>query len=497
LDRAAAATGEVRSVMEQPRLGIIADDLTGAADTAAAIARPGAPVRAWLGSRPLGPVASAVAVTTDSRHRPADQAVEATRASAEALREAGATLLYKKVDSNLRGNVAAELGAVMEVAGGPVLFAPAFPQRGRTTVGGVQSVEGVPVAETEMGRDPQAPARCSDVVRLLVDGWRTEVRPTVQLCPLEVVRAGAEAIRARLREGEVLVCDAETDADLEAAAEAALAHPEVRLVGGCAGLAAALARRLYGERPRATWPEGWRGPGGAEWQYGGRGRRGGADLTPRPPPQEWGGGACTRHAWAKPLGSDKTVSGHSHSLRSHSRGPCLAVLASASATLTAQVEHAASRGLAAIPFSCANVAEGDEVLPELGEAIARTVAALAEGRDALVYSVGTAGSRLVPARHDPARWVELVVEQLAHLALVSVRQGRPRALLVGGGSTAQGVLGALGATALDIDDEPLPGLAAGLVVGGELDQRPVALKPGAAGGPEAVTALMWYLGKRA
>jgi uncharacterized protein YgbK (DUF1537 family) len=68
---------------------------------------------------------------------------------------------------------------------------------------------------------------------------------------------------------------------------------------------------------------------------------------------------------------------------------------------------------------------------------------------------------------------------------------------VGGGSTAQGVLGARGATALDIDDEPLPGLAAGLVVGGELDQRPVALKPGAAGGPEAVTALMWYLGKRA
>jgi uncharacterized protein YgbK (DUF1537 family) len=422
--------------MELPRLGIIADDLTGAADTAAALARPGAPVRAWLGPRPLGPVVSAVAVTTDSRHRPLDQAAEAARESAAALRSAGVTILYRKVDSNLRGNVAAELAAAMEVAGGPVLFAPAFPQRGRTTVGGVQCIEGVPVAETEMGRDPQAPARCSDVVQLLIDGWQAGVRATVQLCPLEVVRAGPEAIRARLREGGVLVCDAETDADLEAIAEAALAHPQVRLMAGCAGLAAAVARRLYGERPRAAWPE-------------------------------------TR------------------------RGPCLAVLASASAALTAQVAHAAARGVAAVPLSCADVAGGDEALPGLRETITRAVAALAEGRDALVYSVGTAGSRLVPARHDPARWVELVVEHLAHLAFVSVRQGRPRALLVGGGSTAQSVLDALGATAVDIDDEPLPGLAAGLIVGGELDRRPVALKPGAAGGPEAVTVLMWYLGKRA
>lgn len=430
------AIGEVRSIVEPPRFGIIADDLTGAADTAAALARPGAPVRAWLGPRPLGPVASAVAVTTDSRHRPADQAATTTRASAAALRAAGATLLYKKIDSNLRGNIAAELAAAMEIADGPVLLAPAFPQRGRTTVGGVQLIDGVPVAETEMGRDPQAPARCSDVVRLLIDEWRTEVRPAVQLCPLEVVRAGPGAIRERLRDGVVLVCDAETDGHLEAAARAALAHPQLRLVVGCAGLAAALARQRYGERPRLTWPE-------------------------------------------------------------ERRGPCLAVLASASAVLTAQVEHAAAQGLVAIPFSCADLTEGDETLPEVEDAIARAVAALTEGRDALAYSVGSAGSRRVSLQDDPARWVELVVERLAHLASVSVRQGRPRGLLVGGGSTARGVLGALGATALDVDDEPLPGLAAGLIVGGELDRRPVALKPGAAGGLEAVTALMWYLGKRA
>ncbi len=417
--------------MDSPRLGIIADDVTGAADTAAALARPGAPVRVWLGPRPLGPVDSAVAVTTDSRHRAADQAAEVTRESAAALRDAGATLLYKKIDSNLRGNVAVELAAAMSVVRGPVLLAPAFPQRGRTTVGGIQCINGVPVAETEMRRDPQAPVVCSHVAELLAAAVAR-----VELCPLEVVRASPEAIRARLCDGAVLVCDAETDADLEAAAQAALGHPEVRLIAGCAGLAAALARRLFGERPRPTWPEA-------------------------------------------------------------RRGSCLAVLASASATLAAQVEHAAAQDIAAIPFSCARLTEEGGALPELRETIARTIAALAAGRDALVYSIGTAGSRLVSSRYDPARWVEIVVEHLAHLALVSVRQGRPRALLVGGGSTAQGVLGALGVTALEVDDEPLPGLAAGRMVGGELDGRPVALKPGAAGGPEAVSVLMWYLGKRA
>jgi uncharacterized protein YgbK (DUF1537 family) len=91
----------------------------------------------------------------------------------------------------------------------------------------------------------------------------------------------------------------------------------------------------------------------------------------------------------------------------------------------------------------------------------------------------------------------LVVEHLAHLAYIVIRQAAPRALLVGGGATAQAVLGVLTARGLEIDDEPQPGIAAGSVVGGEFAGRPIALKPGAAGGKEAAAELLRYLARRA
>ena len=61
-------------------------------------------------------------------------------------------LVYKKVDSALRGNLGAEIRAVLDgfSAARAVLLAPALPANGRTTVGGRQLLGGVPVHETEM-----------------------------------------------------------------------------------------------------------------------------------------------------------------------------------------------------------------------------------------------------------------------------------------------------------------------------------------------------------
>ena len=54
--------------------------------------------------------------------------------------------IYKKTDSALRGNIGAELEAMMQASGEEQLpFVPAFPQIGRTTVNGTHFIEGVPV----------------------------------------------------------------------------------------------------------------------------------------------------------------------------------------------------------------------------------------------------------------------------------------------------------------------------------------------------------------
>ena len=409
-------------------VGITADDLTGATDTAAAFARPGAPVRVSLDLQPAAATAErhAFAVTTNTRGAAADEVFDLVSESASNLRMAGATLIFKKVDSNLRGNVGAELAAVLDILGGPIMFAPAFPARGRTMIGGTVFANGVPVAETEMGRDPEAPVTHSNVIALL-----QHQRPGVQVapCTLDLVRAGAEVMRAQLRPGVIVICEAETDDDLDLIAEAILSHSPLPTVAGGAGLAAALARRLMGNRPPSVWPPG-------------------------------------------------------------SAGPVLGVLASASSSLLAQARYAASqRDVAVVPFPCEKLTWEEQPVLELTTGTERAVTALVAGRHTLLYAAGK-----LPEVERP---VDLVVEHLAHLAYIVIRQAAPRALLVGGGATAQAVLGVLTARGLEIDDEPQPGIAAGSVVGGEFAGRPIALKPGAAGGKEAVAELLRYLARRA
>jgi len=92
--------------------------------------------------------------------------------------------------------------------------------------------------------------------------------------------------------------------------------------------------------------------------------------------------------------------------------------------------------------------------------------------------------------------VDLIVEHLAHLSFAVTKQARPAAFIVGGGATAHGVLVTLGTVAIQIDAEPLPGIAAGVTMGGHFAERPVVLKPGAAGEETSLIFLIRYLRHR-
>lgn len=123
------------------RLVIVADDLTGALDAAAPFADRGLVVRvathgAALDRAAIG--ADVVAVSTRSREIAPD-AARAAVASVLARVPAGVAL-FKKVDSRLKGNIAAELAAFPD---GPVLAVPALPEFGRVVRGGVVSGWGV------------------------------------------------------------------------------------------------------------------------------------------------------------------------------------------------------------------------------------------------------------------------------------------------------------------------------------------------------------------
>lgn len=216
-----------------PEIAVVADDLTGAADTGAQLVRAGYRTAVvFRGAEIPSAGLDAVVLDTDSRTMPAVLAEKRVVEAGHAVR--GARIVYKKMDSTLRGNVAVELSAALGTTGRErVVLAPAFPAAGRTTVGGVQLVRGIPVHETEMRDDPRTPVTEAHLPTLLAGAFgRIGVLSTKDL-------ADPELIHRTLQENVCVVADAESDPDL-AALVRAVPDPERVLWAGSAGLALAL-----------------------------------------------------------------------------------------------------------------------------------------------------------------------------------------------------------------------------------------------------------------
>ena len=132
-----------------PRLLVIADDLTGGADTGAAWAAAGLETVVHWGRAPF-PDSDILVLSTDNRDAPAEQARQRSAAAAEAAATSGVGLVYQKIDSTLRGHPAADaLTTMVGIGAGRMLVAPAFPAQGRTTVDGRQLIDGKLLGDSE------------------------------------------------------------------------------------------------------------------------------------------------------------------------------------------------------------------------------------------------------------------------------------------------------------------------------------------------------------
>ena len=130
------------------RVAIIADDLTGALDTASPFACRGA--RVFCFTEPdainieVAADADVISVSTNSRHMPPDEAAAAVKATAEKIRALSLDIVLKKIDSRLKGNVTVECEAVASVFElNRLLVVPAAPDIGRYVIKG--AVEGAGV----------------------------------------------------------------------------------------------------------------------------------------------------------------------------------------------------------------------------------------------------------------------------------------------------------------------------------------------------------------
>jgi uncharacterized protein YgbK (DUF1537 family) len=133
---------------------IIADDLTGAADCGAACAAHGLETVVVLDESGGLPPAQVVAIDANTRAMTREAAAAET---ARIVREYSARIVYKKIDSTLRGNAGAEVAAALEAYRGMGLpqavtvVAPAFPAVGRTTKNGRMYVRGEAIENRDIG----------------------------------------------------------------------------------------------------------------------------------------------------------------------------------------------------------------------------------------------------------------------------------------------------------------------------------------------------------
>jgi uncharacterized protein YgbK (DUF1537 family) len=148
-------------------IGVIADDLTGAAELGAVGLRHGLRAEIVVKGKPSGE-ADLVCVDTDSRSCVSEEAGRRAASAAKLLCEAKANWIYKKVDSVLRGQVTAEVESVMkQLRLKRVLLLPANPSLGRKIRDGRYFVRGRLIHKTEFARDPEHPRTSAKVLQLL------------------------------------------------------------------------------------------------------------------------------------------------------------------------------------------------------------------------------------------------------------------------------------------------------------------------------------------
>jgi 4-hydroxythreonine-4-phosphate dehydrogenase len=221
-------------------LQVIADDLSGAAECAAALAQASVSPAPLIVTGPL-PVGGNWVVDSDSRAQDATVAAQRVAAivrDASAHRAAG-DLLFKKIDSTLRGHLAEELRAVLELpqAVQAAIVCPALPTQGRTLRNGVLHVHGQP--------RPDASGLPVNLMKLLapVDDGALLLRPAQGLTAAGLAR---ELLSVLERGTRVIAVDAGDAEDLRRLALAiVIVSRTVRLLAvGAAGLCKALATEL-------------------------------------------------------------------------------------------------------------------------------------------------------------------------------------------------------------------------------------------------------------
>jgi len=378
---------------------VIADDLTGACDAGVQFAHCGLSSIVELSTSEAPLDAEVRIANSRSRHESPQAAAEEVERLTRRMAPEPRAICFKKVDSTLRGNIAFEATIMMRAAGLDfAVLAPALPAQGRTVARGLLHV------------------------RDCTGSWTTDVCALLSRQGLEKIallsggpeppeKLAQEMLQLRASGAEFILCDSETEQDLERIAHALHQLPQRPLWIGSAGLA------KYAAQILAAVPDSNR---------------------------------SARNTSPAKIGTSGARKADRRS------APILFCIGSDHPVTLLQVKCLKESGAAgALDAQTAMPGEVREIVQQ--------------GRHPLL---------LLYAAHQDRERIRLLIAEASGAGI--------SAAFLSGGNTAELVCDTIGAAAIRLQDEVLPGIPWGIFHGGLLDALPVATKAGGFGDENAL-----------
>jgi len=211
--------------VEDMKIGIVADDLTGANATGVRLTKEGftSATIVYSNEIPHSHPLEAVSIDTDSRYAADEVVVERVQRAMNSFEEWGAKIICKRIDSTARGKIGLEIDTVLNELGenSVAIVVAAFPDSDRITSGGYLLVDSLPVQETDVAKDPLKPIEESYIPAIIAENSKNKISHI----GLNSVLRGEEALQKSLEKhieqnNRIIVVDAVTEENIEVIAEA-------------------------------------------------------------------------------------------------------------------------------------------------------------------------------------------------------------------------------------------------------------------------------------
>jgi D-threonate/D-erythronate kinase len=420
---------------------LIADDLTGAADAGAQFAKRG--LRTLLISL-LDDAKidfskythrDVLVINTDSRGLSPEKAFLKVSNLLKRFDQKLFPIIYKKIDSTLRGNVGYEIDAILKETKESLCFmAPSYPEQNRTLVGGILIVGEKPLALTEVAQNTASPIQESHVYKIL----QNQSQNSVGWIDLTHVASSHERLRKTVDEerkkgDQIIIFDAVSRGDLKNIVETAFYTERIPLFVGSAGLAEEVAKKLTPSREKTSQK-------------------------------------------MKPFKHILVVSG------------------TASSVTHQQLGQVARRPVPSFRLNRSLITGEKRKTQEEKKELTKKIAnALSQG-----IAILKAPSEMLSSKDSTEPPIHLqITKTLASVALLALEASKIKpaylALILTGGETAQNVINGLEPEGIEIEGELLEGIVRGHLIGGDWDGLTVVPKAGAFGKEDALERIVEML----